>query len=150
MSFDVFPGPITDSNIQVDRINFNFRDESDLQFIFEGLLTGGSPATHTWSRNGVMIGATSTLRGFITVTGGRYFIGGDALSNTPCPNVMRRIAMLVQGRLPGNYSLSVTNTDTPMSLTRIFTVQGKCYNHTYVTIITYFKHCRLIYFKECA
>ena len=136
VSFYVFPGPITGGIIQVDRLDaFNFRDESNLRFTFEGVLTGGNVGTHAWSRNGVMIGATSTTRGSITVTGGMYFIGGDALSNTPCPYGMSRIAMLVEGRLPGNYSFTVNNADSLVDLTRTITVQGKCYKHAYVTII---------------
>ena len=137
MSFYVFLGPITDGNIQVDPDDFlSFRNENNLQFIIEGILTGGSPATHAWSRNGVMIGATSSTRRAVTVNGDRYYIGGASLSNTPCPNQMHRIALVVYGRQPGYYSYTVTNTDTPTGgITRTFTVQGNCYNHAYLIII---------------
>ena len=136
MSFYVFLGPITDGNIQVDPDDIlSFRNENNLQFLIEGILTGGSPATHAWSRNGVMIGATSTTRNAVTVNGDRYYIGGGRLTNTPCPNGMHRVALLVFGRLPGNYSYTVTNTDTVGGITRTFTVQGKYYNHAYLIIL---------------
>ena len=138
MSFYVFPGAITDGNIQVDSTEImNFRDENNLRFTIEGDLTGGAPATHAWSRNGDMIGATSTTHGTINVAGGSYFIGGAPLTSSPCSNQMHRIAMVVFGRLPGNYSYTVTNTDTPMGgITRTFTVQGKMLQlYTYFIIL---------------
>ncbi len=90
--------------------------------IIEGITTGGQATSVTWRRNGLVVDRNTRLAG-----GGSFFIGGGEtiVGTGPCESHMYRVALLVAGRLPGEYTYTVNNANTPTPMTSpVFTVQG--------------------------
>ncbi len=58
--------------------------------------------------------------------GSLYDGGGEAIVGTgSCESHMYRVALLVTGRLPGSYTYTASNANTPTPVTSpVFTVQG--------------------------
>ncbi len=59
--------------------------------------------------------------------GGRFYDGGGEtiVSTGSCESHMYRVALIVIGRLPGEYTYTVSNANTPTPVTSpVFTVQG--------------------------
>ncbi len=59
--------------------------------------------------------------------GGRFYDGGGPtiVGTGPCESHMYRVALLVNGRLPGDYTYTVSNANTPTPvLSPIFRIQG--------------------------
>ncbi len=92
-------------------------DRNDLELAIDGVTTGAQATSVTWRRNGSII-----------TTGGGFFIGGGETRHTgnpPCADQMYRVAIQMNGYLPGNYIYTVSNADTPTPVTSpVFEVQG--------------------------
>ncbi len=90
--------------------------------LIEGITTGGRPTSVTWRRNNVMVDRNTRLAG-----GGRFFDGGGEtiVGTGPCVSRMYRVALQVTGRLPGSYTYTVSNANTPTPVTSpVFIIQG--------------------------
>ncbi len=110
-------------------INFNTEpsisrllDRNDLQLQIDGITTGAQATSVTWRRNGSMI-----------TTGGGFFIGGGETRHTgspPCADQMYRVAIQMNGYLPGSYEYTVDNANTtdPGVTSPVFEVQGMYLN----------------------
>ncbi len=115
----MFVGAITNATIFFNTFPSSSRllDRNDLQVTIEGATTGAQATSVTWRRNGSMITA-----------GGGFFIGGgDAIhtGNPPCESRMYRVAIQINGNLPGSYTYTVSNANTPTPVTSpVFKVQG--------------------------
>ncbi len=76
----------------------------------------------TWRRNNVIVDRITRL-----ANGARFYDGGgDTINDTgPCESHMYRVALQVIGRLPGTYTYTVSNANTPTPVTSpVFTVRG--------------------------
>ncbi len=90
--------------------------------VIEGITTGAQATSVTWRRNNVIVDRNTRLAG-----GGSFYDGGeDTIVGTgPCESHMYRVALLVIGRLPGHYTYTVSNTNTPTPVTSsVFLIQG--------------------------
>ncbi len=119
----VIVGAITNATIQLDPDEQQqLADRDNLVLIIEGITTGGRPTSVTWRRNNVTVDRNTRPAG-----GGSFFDGGgEAIVGTgPCESRMYRVALLVRGLLPGTYTYTVSNADTPTPVTSpVFEVQG--------------------------
>ncbi len=119
--FLLFVGAITSAtiNLNTESGTSRFLDRNNLQLVIDGITTGAQATSVTWSRNGSMI--TSGVGGF--------FIGGGETvhTSTPaCESQMYRVALQMNGYLPGSYTYTVDNADTtdPGVTSPVFEVQG--------------------------
>ncbi len=116
----MFVGAITNATIYFDTDPGSSRllDRNNLQLVIIGITTGAQATSVTWRRNGIMI--TSGVGGF--------FIGGGEIRHTgnpPCASQMYRVAIQMNGYLPGSYEYTVDNANTPSPVTSpVFEVQG--------------------------
>ncbi len=97
-------------------------DRDNLLLVIEGITTGGQATSVTWRRNNVMVDRYTRLAG-----GSSFFDGGgDTIVGTgPCEMRMYRVALAVIGRLPGSYTYTASNADTPTSVTSpLFIIEG--------------------------
>ncbi len=122
-------GAITHATIQLDldETATQLADRDSLVFIIEGITTGGQPTSPaTWRRNNDIVDGSTRPAG-----GGSFFVGGGntIVGTGPCESRMYRVAIAVIGRLPGNYTYTVSNANTPTPLTSpVFEVQGMTLN----------------------
>ncbi len=110
-------GAITSATINLFANDQRLLDRNDLQLVIDGTTTGAQQTSLTWRRNGIMI----------TTGGGFYIGGGDTIhtGNPECADQMYRVALQVNGYLPGNYTYTVSNANTPTPVTSaVFEVQG--------------------------
>ncbi len=116
-------GAITNATIQLDPdSSLQLADRDNLQLIIEGFTTGGQATSVTWRRNNVMVDKNTRLAG-----GGSFYDGGGEtiVGTGPCESHMYRVALLVTGRLPGSYTYTVSNANTPTPVASpVFEVQG--------------------------
>ena len=116
-------GAITNALIQLNSHSSpQLADRDNLVLIIEGITTGGRPTSVTWRRNNVMVDRNTRLAG-----GGSFYDGGGEtiVGTGPCESRMYRVALLVRGYLPGTYTYTVSNADTPTPVTsQLFTVEG--------------------------
>ena len=117
----MFVGAITSATIMIDGTP-RFLDRNDLELVPEGVTTGAQATSVTWRRNGSMI-----------TNGGGFFIGGGETRHTgnpPCADQMYRVAIQMNGYLPGSYTYTVDNADTadPGVTSPVFDVQGMYLN----------------------
>ena len=114
----MFVGAITNATINLNTDpGTRLLDHNDLVLVLEGITTGAQATSVTWRRNGSMI-----------TTGGGFFIGGGETRHTgnpPCADQMYRVAIQLNGYLPGSYTYTVSNANTPTPVTSpVFKVQG--------------------------
>ncbi len=116
-------GAITNATIQIDPDSpVELADRDNVEFVIEGITTGGQATSVTWRRNDVMVDRNTRLAG-----GARFYDGGgDTIVGTgSCESHMYRVALLVNGYLPGTYTYTVSNANTPTPVTSpVFIVQG--------------------------
>ncbi len=116
-------GAITNAAIQLDPDSpLQLTDRDNLQLIIKGFTTGGQATSVTWRRNNVMVDRNTRLAG-----GGSFYDGGGEtiVGTGPCASRMYRVALLVTGRLPGSYTYTVSNANTPTPVASpVFEVQG--------------------------
>ena len=116
-------GAITNAAIQLDPDSpLQLTDRDNLQLIIKGFTTGGQATSVTWRRNNVMVDRNTRLAG-----GGSFYDGGGEtiVGTGPCESHMYRVALLVTGRLPGSYTYTVSNANTPTPVASpVFEVQG--------------------------
>ena len=96
-------------------------DRDNLILTIEGIYTGGRHHFGSWKWNGTIINRHTQ------VTGGSFYDGGgEAIVGTgPCEDRMYRVALIVTGYLPGNYTYFVSNSDTPTPVkSPVFLVEG--------------------------
>ncbi len=138
---NVFPGAITSATIKLDEPQeAQLADRDSLSLVIDGL-TIGSPVTSViWRRNGSVIITDNNFH----VGGGEYVPYDDAFD---CNWRTYRVALLVRGYHPGNYTYTADNSDTqdPGLTSPVFNVQGKykiimlyihiCIQYIYVYII---------------
>ncbi len=118
----VIVGAITNAPIQLDPDEApELADRDNLQLIIEGITTGGQATSVTWRRNNVMVDRNTMLAG-----GGSFYDGGGqaVVSTGPCVSRMYRVALLVTGYLPGTYTYTVSNADTPTLTSQLFLIEG--------------------------
>ncbi len=126
-------GAITNTLIQLDMDTpLQLADHDNVELTIEGITTGGRPTSVTWRRNNVIVDRNTRLAG-----GGSFWDrGGQTIVGTgPCERRMYRVALLVTGYLPGTYTYTVSNANTPTPVTSpVFRIRGnKLYfknNHT--------------------
>ncbi len=99
-------------------VNPRLLDRNDLHLVIDGITTGAQATSVTWRRNGSMIS-----------TGGGFFIGGGETQHTgnpPCADQIYRVALQVDGYLPGSYTYTVDNDNTtdPGVTSPIFEIKG--------------------------
>ncbi len=120
----VISGAITNAPIQLDPDSSSeLADHNNLELVIEGITTGGQPTSVTWRRNGLAVDRNTMLAG-----GGSFFDGGGEtiVGTGPCESQMYRVGLLVRGRLPGSYTYTVNNANTPTPVTSpVFIVKGK-------------------------
>ncbi len=90
--------------------------------VIEGITTGGRPTSVTWRRNNVIVDRNTRLAG-----GGSFYGGGreTIVGAGPCESLMYRVSLLVTGRLPGTYTYTVSNANTPTPLeSPVFIIEG--------------------------
>ncbi len=116
-------GAITNATIQLDLDSPpQLADRDNLQLVIEGITTGGQATSVTWRRNNVTVDRNTRPAG-----GGLLYDGGGetVVGTGPCASRMYRVALLVTGRLPGSYTYTVSNANTPTPVTSpVFEVQG--------------------------
>ncbi len=116
-------GAITNAPIQLDLDDApQLADRDNLQLVIEGITTGGQATSVTWRRNNVMIDRNTRLAG-----GGSFFDGGGQtiVGTGSCEMRMYKVALAVIGRLPGSYTYTVSNADTPTPVTSpVFLIEG--------------------------
>ncbi len=117
----MFVGAITRATINLFANDQRLLDRNDLQLLIDGVTTGAQATSVTWRRNGSMI-----------TTGGGFFIGGGEARHTgnpPCADQMYRVAIQLNGYLPGSYTYTVSNANTPTPvISTVFEVQGMYLN----------------------
>ncbi len=110
-------GAITHATINIDDNDQQLLDRNRLQLVIEGITTGTQAMSVTWRRNGIMI-----------THGGAFYIGGGETihAGNPCESRMYRVAIQIDGYLPGNYTYTVDNADTadPGVTSPVFAIQG--------------------------
>ncbi len=115
--FVLFVGAITSATINIESGTSRLLDRTRLQLVLEGVTTGTQQTSLTWRRNGNMI-----------THGGGFFIGGGETiqGNLPCASQMYRVALQINGFLPGNYTYTADNANTadPGVTSPVFQVQG--------------------------
>ncbi len=122
-------GAITNATIQLDpdEAGTQLADRDDLLLVIEGITTGGQPTyPATWRRNNVIVDGNTRSAG-----GCSFFVGGGqaVVGTGPCESHMYRVAIAVIGRLPGSYTYTVSNANTPNPVTSpLFEVQGMILN----------------------
>ncbi len=133
-------GAITNAPIQLDPDSPpQLADRDNLVLVIEGLTTGSQATSVTWRRNNVIVDRNTRLAG-----GGSFYDGGgDAIVGTgPCESHMYRVALQVRGYLPGTYTYSVSNANTPTPVTSpLFTIKGN--NKQYSSAIIIFPNVYL-------
>ncbi len=118
-------GAITNTTIQLDpddEAATQLADRDNLRLVIEGITTGSEATSVTWRRNNDIVDRYTRPAG-----GGSFFDGGgeDIVGTGPCASQMYRVALLVTGRLPGTYTYTVSNANTPTPVTSpVFEVQG--------------------------
>ena len=129
-------GAITAATIQIvegstiyEQNEFVVRDRSALYVVLDGLTTGASYTSITWTRNGTALSNMNPVPG---IPSSQIFIGGgeEHMGGNPCSARMYRPAILLQGYLPGVYQYTVDNaetTDDVRSLT--LTISGMSINN---------------------
>ncbi len=118
----MFVGAITSATININNCCQRLLDRNNLQLAIEGITTGAQATSVTWRRNGSMI--TSGAGGF-------FIGGGDTIVGTgPCASHMYRVAIQLNGYLPGSYTYTVDNANTadPGATSPVFEVQGMYFN----------------------
>ncbi len=115
----LFAGAITRATINLFANDQQLLDRSRLQLVLEGVTTGAQATSVTWRRNGSMISNVVHV----------FFIGGGETlhtGNPPCADQMYRVAIQMNGYLPGSYTYTVDNADTtdPGFISPVFEVQG--------------------------
>ena len=95
-------------------------DRDHLQLIIGGINTGSLAASVTWRRNGTIVD-----RDTMPIGGGSFFDGGGETiaGGGTCRNRMYRVALLVRGYLPGNYTYTVNNSISSVT-SPVFHLQG--------------------------
>ena len=76
----------------------------------------------TWRRNNNIVDRNTMLAG-----GGSFYDGGGEtiVGTGPCESHMYRVALQVRGYLPGTYTYTVSNANTPTPVTSpVLTIQG--------------------------
>ncbi len=117
-------GAITNTSIKIDQghhLELVIRD--DLQFVIEGITTGAQATSVTWRWNGSIVNSQSRPAG-----GGLFFEGvREAIVGVgPCEDQRYRVTLQVMGYLPGTYTYTVSNADTPTPVTSpLLLVQGR-------------------------
>ncbi len=124
----VIVGAITHATIQLDlnEAATQLADRDSLLLVIRGNTTGAQAASVTWRRNNDIVNSSTRPAG-----GGSFFVGGgDTIVGTgPCESRMYGAAIGVFGRLPGNYTYTVSNANTPNPVTSpLFEVQGMTLN----------------------
>ncbi len=116
-------GAITNVTVQLEMDYLSeLADRDNLQLVIEGITTGSQATSVIWRRNNVMVDRNTRLAG-----GGAFFDGGgEAIVGTgSCGSRMYRVALLVRGYLPGTYTYTVSNADTPNPVTSpVLIIQG--------------------------
>ncbi len=76
----------------------------------------------TWRRNNDIVDRNTRLAGSSSFYDG----GGETIVGTgSCESRMYRVALAVTGHLPGSYTYTVSNANTPTPVTStVFTIQG--------------------------
>ena len=119
----VILGAITNALTQLDMDSpSELADRDNLELTIEGITTGGRPTSVTWIRNNVMVDRNTRLAG-----GGSFWDGGGEtiVGTGSCESHMHRVALLVRGRLPGTYTYTVSNANTPNQVTSpVFIIGG--------------------------
>ena len=103
---------------------FEFSNRASLRLVIRGETTGSQATSVVWRRNGSVVDSSTV------VAGGFFFDGGGETINTtgPCSTHMYRVALLVTGYLPGEYSYTVSNNlNTNPVTSPVFRVEGKVY-----------------------
>ena len=114
----LFVGAITNATISICPYYSRLLDRNDLELTIEGITTGAQATSVTWRRNGSMI-----------TTGGGFFIGGGETRHTgnpPCESQMYRVALQMNGYLPGSYTYTGNNSNTadPGVTSPVLVIQG--------------------------
>ncbi len=116
-------GAINSATVQLDMESpSQLADRDNLQLTIEGITTGGRATSVTWRRNNLIVNRNTRLAG-----GGSFYDGGGEtiVGTGPCESRMYRVALLVRGYLPGTYTYTVSNADTPTPVTSsLLTIQG--------------------------
>ena len=121
-------GVITNATILLEndpgtvRIYFELSNRSSLQLVIRGETTGSQATSVVWRRNGTVVDRNTE------VAGGSFFDGGgETISDTgPCSTHVYRVALMVTGYLPGEYSYTVSNNLSTSPVTSpVFRVEGK-------------------------
>ncbi len=90
--------------------------------IIEGITTGSQATSVIWRRNNLIVDRNTRWAG-----GGSFYDGGgqSIVGTGPCESHMYRVALQVTGRLPGTYTYTVINANTPTAVTSpLFIIQG--------------------------
>ena len=101
--------------------NVELSDRASLSLVIRGETTGSQATSVVWRRNGTVVDSHTV------VAGGSFFDGGgERISDTgPCSTHMFRVALLVTGYLPGEYSYTVSNDQNTSPVTSpVFRVEG--------------------------
>ena len=119
-------GAITDAVILLENYpweveHFEFSNRSSLRLIVRGETTGGQAALVVWRRNGTVVNRHTV------VAGGSFYDGGEEINVTGnCSTHMYRVALLVTGYLPGEYSYTAFNDQNTSPVTSlVFRVEGE-------------------------
>ncbi len=116
-------GAITNALIQLNSHSSpQLADRDNLVLIIEGITTGGQATSVTWRWNNTIVDKHTRLTG-----GDSFYDGGgeNIIGTGPCESHMYRVALLVRGYLPGTYTYTVSNANTPTPVTSpVFPVEG--------------------------
>ncbi len=125
-AYYILLGAITNAKIQLETRSSSelaeLADRNNLELVIEGITTGGQATSVTWRRNNLIVDRHTRPAG-----GGNFFDGGGEtfVGTGPCESRMYRVALLVGGYLPGTYTYTVNNTNTPTPVTSpVFTIEG--------------------------
>ncbi len=116
-------GTITNAPIQLDpdEPSTQLADRDNLLLVIEGITTGSQASSVIWRRNNLIVDSNTR-----PASGGYFFVGGgDTIVGTgPCEMRMYRVALAVIGRLPGSYTYTVSNANTPTLTSQVFLIEG--------------------------
>ncbi len=116
-------GAITNAPIQLDPDSPpQLADRNNLVLTIEGITTGGRATSVTWRRNNTIIDRHTRV-----ADGDSFYDGGGQtiVGTGPCESRMYRVALQLNGYLPGTYTYTVSNANTTTPVTSpVFTVEG--------------------------